>query len=62
MKHDTYHVTFDTKRAVNILLKLQLLSSSGLGVMMFECLEEKDESLNEQPGYTGSVKKYCQIF
>ena len=45
---DTWHLTLDMwhLEGVNILSEFQLPSSYGLGVMMFEGLEEKDESMN----------------
>ena len=56
----------DTAGAVNIVSKLQVPSFNALAFMVFEDLEEKDDSasylINNKgvckncPGYTGSVK------
>ena len=42
---------------MNILSKLQLSSSNGLGVMTFEDLEEKDDSLNQLISGGGVCRK-----
>ena len=47
MIHDMWHVKCDTRLVVMIVLKFQVPSSNGLGVMVFEDLEEKDEWINE---------------
>ena len=43
MTHDMLHVKHDTGQVLNIVSKLRVFGSNGLGFMVFEDMEEKDD-------------------